>query len=162
VELTPSGRAHAARGAPKAGQGLRYHPVLNYLERCQWDGVARLDQWTVNYLGAPDTPYVRAVSSKWMISAVARVHRPGCKVDTGLILEGFQGIRKSTAIGVLANPWFTDEVADLGTKDSALQLAGVWILELAELDSMSRGEVSGIKAFMSRSKDRYRPPMRGG
>ena len=152
-------------GAEIAGQAVeavarerRFHPVLDYLNRCRWDGVPRLDTWAIDYLGAPDTPYVRAVSARWMMSAVARVSEPGCKADCALILEGAQGMLKSTALKTLAVPWFTDELADFGTKDAALQLAGIWIVELGELDSISRSEVSRIKAFMSRTTDRYRPP----
>lgn len=93
-----------------------------------------------------------------MISAVARVFEPGCKADCCLILEGEQGIRKSTALRVLTQPWFTDEIADIGSKDAALQTRGVWVIEIAELDSMSRSDIGKIKAFMSRMTDRFRPP----
>jgi predicted P-loop ATPase len=156
---------HVIVGPEIAGQAVeavarerRFHPVLEYLDRCKWDGKPRLDAWAITYLGAEDTAYVRAVSARWLMSAIARVAEPGCKADSALILEGPQGMLKSTALKTLANPWFTDELADFGTKDAALQLAGVWIVELAELDSISRGEVSRIKAFMSRTADRYRPP----
>jgi predicted P-loop ATPase len=93
-----------------------------------------------------------------MISAVARIHRPGAKADCCLILEGPQGIRKSTALRTLAGEYFTDELADLGSKDAAMQTRGVWIIELSELDSLSNSEVARIKAFMSRTTDRFRPP----
>jgi predicted P-loop ATPase len=135
-----------------------FHPILDYLKRCESGGVRRLDTWMIDYLGAADTHFVRAASVRWLISAVARIFEPGCRADHVLILEGPQGILKSTALKTLGHPWFTDEVAELGTKDAAMQLAGRWIIELAELDSMSRGEVSRIKAFISRSADRYRPP----
>jgi predicted P-loop ATPase len=75
-----------------------------------------------------------------------------------LVLEGPQGLYKSTALKVLAEPWFTDEIADLGSKDSSMQVHGVLIVEIAELDAMSKSEVSKVKAFMSRAVDRYRPP----
>jgi len=140
------------------GRARPFHPVLDYLTGCIWDGNPRLDLWAVQYLGAEDTPYVRAVSSRWMIAAVARVAAPGCKADCALILEGRQGLLKSTALKTLARPWFTDEIADIGTKDAALQVAGVWVIELPELDSISRSDVSRIKAFMSRTNDRFRPP----
>src|SRR5262245_59812264 len=103
-----------ANGCRASGAG--YHPVLNYLSRCQWDGKARLDTWAVRYLGAEDTPYVRTVAAKWLISAVARVHVPGCKADCMLILEGHQGLGKSTALKTLAQPWFSDEIAALGQR----------------------------------------------
>jgi predicted P-loop ATPase len=148
----------AGQAVEAVARERRFHPVLDYLDSCVWDGQPRLDLWTVQYLGAEDTPYVRAVSSRWMIAAVARVTEPGCKADCALIFEGPQGLLKSTALKTLADPWFTDEIADLGTKDAALQVAGVWILEMPELDSISRAGVSRIKAFMSRTTDRFRPP----
>jgi putative DNA primase/helicase len=83
--------------------------------------------------------------------AVARIFKPGCKDDTCLVLEGPQGLLKSTALSTLAAPWFTDEISDWGTKDAAMQVRGVWITELAELDAMGRPDAS-------RSTDRYRPP----
>ena len=135
-----------------------FHPVRSYLKDLTWDGKHRLDSWLPEYLGVDPSPYAAAVGSRWMISAVARVFEPGCKADCCLILEGEQGIRKSTALRVLAQPWFTDEIADIGSKDAALQTRGVWVIEIAELDSMSRSDIGKIKAFMSRMTDRFRPP----
>ncbi|MBI4905137.1 MAG: hypothetical protein HY820_15995 [Acidobacteria bacterium] len=135
-----------------------FHPVRAYLKDLTWDGKHRLESWLPDYLGVDPSPYSAAVGSRWIISAVARVFEPGCKADCCLILEGEQGIRKSTALRVLAQPWFTDEIADLGSKDAALQTRGVWVIEIAELDSMSRSDIGKIKAFMSRMTDRFRPP----
>ena len=97
--------------------------------------------------------------SRWMISAVARIMQPGAKVDHMLILEGPQGGRsraRSRCSPVLS--WFTDELAEIGSKDAAQQMRGIWIIEIAELDAISRAEVSRIKAFLTRTTDRYRPP----
>lgn len=135
-----------------------FHPVRAFLKELTWDGTHRLETWLSEYLGVDPSPYAAAVGSRWMISAVARIFEPGCKADCCLILEGEQGIRKSTALRALAQPWFTDEIADLGSKDAALQTRGVWVIEIAELESMSRAEVGKIKAFMSRMTDRFRPP----
>ena len=139
-------------------RNIRIHPVRDYLTSLVWDGTPRLDTWTVTHLGAEDTPLHRAMGALWMISAVARIMRPGVKADHMLILEGPQGIKKSTALKVLASDeWFTDELAELGSKDAAQQMRGVWIIEIAELDAISRAEVSRIKAFLTRTTDRYRP-----
>jgi predicted P-loop ATPase len=152
-------------GVEVAGQAVQtvardrqFHPVRAYLDSLQWDGQPRLTTWLTTYLGVEDTKYSAAVGLRWTRSAVARIYQPGAKVDCCLILEGPQGGKKSTALKTLAGDWFTDEIADLGSKDSALQTQGVWIIEIAELDSMTRAEVSRIKAFMSRATDRFRPP----
>ena len=89
---------------------------------------------------------------------MARIFRPGAKADCCLILEGPQGIRKSTALRTIAGDYFTDELVDLGSKDAAMQTRVVWIIELSELDNLGHAEVARIKAFMSRTTDRFRPP----
>lgn len=136
----------------------KYHPVREYLSGLVWDGKPRIEDWLVRLGGAPDTRYTRAVSSKWLISAVARIMRPGCRADTVLILEGAQGARKSTAVSVLGGEW-TSSMANgsLGSKDAMEQLRGRWIIEMAELDAMSRSEISTAKAFITRTSDYYRP-----
>jgi predicted P-loop ATPase len=135
-----------------------FHPVLDYLDGLTWDGKPRLDDWMSDYLGVVPSDYVTAVSQRSMIGAVARVRDPGCKVDNMPIFEGLQGIGKSKMAQAMFEPWFTDEIADLGSKDAAMQMQGVWAIEVSELDAMSRGEVSKIKAFISRRVDRFRPP----
>jgi predicted P-loop ATPase len=135
-----------------------FDPVRTYLDGLRWDGTKRVETWLSLYLGAESSRYTTAVGERWLTSAVARIYQPGCKADCVLILEGAQGLGKSRALRVLADPWFTDEIADLGTKDAAMQLLGVWVIEIAELDSMTRTEVSRVKAFLSRSADRFRPP----
>jgi putative DNA primase/helicase len=136
----------------------KFHPVRDIFENLVWDKAARLDMMGVYCFGCEDTPYVRAVFPRWMISGVARIFEPGCKVDCMLILEGKQGLLKSTAIRTLAYPWFTDEMPPLGTPDAAIQIRGKWIIEISELESMSRAEVKTLNAFMSRTTDRFRPP----
>lgn len=135
-----------------------YNPLREWLKGLKWDGQPRAFNWLTQYLGVPDSPYTRAVGEKWLISAVARVFHPGCKADCSLILEGPQGIGKSRALRTLAGSYFTDEIADFGSKDAAMQMRGVWIIELSELDTLNRSEVGRIKSFMSRSTDRFRLP----
>src|SRR5262249_42604988 len=95
--------------------------------------------------------------SKFLISAVARIYEPGCQADHIIILESDQGEGKSTALRIMGDPFFTDDLAELGTKDASLATAGVWIIELSELDAMTRADRSRIKSFVSRRVDRYRP-----
>lgn len=133
-----------------------YHPVRDYFDSLQWDGVARIDSWLAKYLGAESNPYATAVGRWWLISGAARVYDPGCKVDHVLILEGHQGIRKSSALAVLAGDWFTDTPIDLNSKDAYGAIQGKLIIELAELDSLFRAENSRAKAFFSSGVDRYR------
>jgi predicted P-loop ATPase len=148
-----------SRSVAAIARDIRIHPVRDYLRSLAWDETPRLETWTIAYLGAADTQLNRAFGSLWMISAVARIMKPGCKVDHMLILEGPQGAKKSSALKVLAGEeWFTDELAEIGSKDAAQQMCGIWIIEIAELDAISRAEVSRIKSFLSRGVDRYRPP----
>lgn len=135
------------------------HPVREYLDGLPaWDGVGRLDQWLTYYFGVLDTPYARVVGRRWLISAIARIYNPGCKVEGTLILEGRQGLLKSTACSVLTGKqWFTDELPDLRSKDSAIHLHGRWVVEIAELKSIQGATVETVKSFLTRTVDRYRP-----
>jgi predicted P-loop ATPase len=152
-------------GVEIAGQAVQtvarqreFHPVREYLDSLKWDGTSRIDGWLSLYLGVEQGEYAAAVGARWLISAVARIYKPGAKCDCCLILEGPQGAGKSRALKILGGDRFADEIAELGSKDAAMQTRGVWIIEIAELDSMSRAEVGRIKAFMSRPVDRFRPP----
>jgi len=148
----------AGQAVQTAAMETRFHPVRDYLNRLSWDGIGRLDDWLTLYWGVEPSEYARAVGARWLISAVARIYRPGVKADQCLILEGPQGSKKSTALRVLTEPWFTDEISDLGTKDASLQTRGVWLIEMSELDAMRRSDLAKVKAFISRSTDRFRPP----
>ena len=143
-----------------------FHPVREYLEGLSWDGIPRAERWLEDYAcvhPAADahghTRLVRSVARKWLVSCVARAMRPGCKVDTMLILEGRQGIGKSRALAALAGErFFCDAAIDFGSKDACQTLQGVWIFELAELDAILRRDPSVVKAFLSRPTDRFRVP----
>lgn len=134
-----------------------FHPVRDYLNGLRWDGVKRLDTWMIDHLGVKNNDLHRAFSARWMIGLVARVMDPGCQLDTAMILESRQGLKKSTALRTLAEPWFTDHVPELGNKDAMAQLQGVWIVELAELTSFSKAETHRIRSFLSTRVDRFRP-----
>jgi predicted P-loop ATPase len=150
--------ATAAQAVEAVARDRTFNPVRDYLSGLQHDGVSRIDTWLSTCLGAENMSYNATVGRAMLIAAVARIDRPGCKVDTVPIFEGAQGARKSTAVKTLFDPWFSDELADLGSKDAAMQTRGVWGIEVSELDAMSRTEVSRIKAFITRTTDRFRPP----
>lgn len=133
------------------------HPVRSYLRSLEWDGVARLDSWLIDYCGAQDSDYARNIGKWWLISAVARIMQPGCKADHVLILEGAQGIGKSTVFQILAGQWVCDSTLTIGEKDAYQLIKGRWIIELAELDSLNRADASRAKAFFTSPTDTYRP-----
>lgn len=136
-----------------------YSPVAEYLRSIVWDKNPRLNKWLRDYLGAIDDPYTNAIGPKWLISAVKRVMEPGCQADYTLVLEGSQGKKKSTALRALTGKdWFSDDISDIGSKDSAMQLQGKWIVELSELDAFRRAEITTIKAWLVRREDHFRPP----
>lgn len=138
----------------------QFHPVVDWLASLQWDGFNRLDTWLTTACGCPETAYHADVGAKTLIAAVRRVRSPGCKFDTMMVLEGLQDLGKSSLLRRLAGEdWFSDSMpANLESKDAAMALAGRWITEFAELQHVVRLEVETIKAFLSRSTDRYRPP----
>lgn len=137
----------------------RFHPVRDYLDALVWDSKPRLNNWLSYYLGVERIEnYTEEIASRWMIGAVARIYQPGCFAKYCLVLEGEQDLRKSTALETLGVPWFTDDVAELGTKDASMQIGNAWIVELAELDSVRRAHISAIKAFISRKTDKFRKP----
>ncbi|KDO00823.1 VapE domain-containing protein [Pseudomonas donghuensis] len=133
-----------------------FHPVREYLAKLEWDRVPRLGVWLHKILGVTLNDYSAKVGKRWMISAVARVMRPGCKADTVMILEGAQGAGKSTAMSILGGQWFMDTPFTLGDKDAFQAIRGKWIVELGELDSFNKAESTKAKQFFSASTDTYR------
>lgn len=134
-----------------------FHPVREYLDSCEWDGVPRVETLLVDYLGAEDSPYTRAVTRKTLVAAVARIYRPGCKFDYMLTLRGRQGLGKSALIAKLGGQWFSDSFTTLQGKDAYEQVLGVWIMEVGELAGMRKAEAETIKLYISKQVDRFRP-----
>lgn len=136
-----------------------YHPIRAYFENLpEWDGVKRVDTLLIDYLGAEDSPYVRAVTRKELCAAYMRVHHPGMKFDTMIVLNGDQGIGKSTLIAKLGGEWYSDSLnlSDMNDKTAAEKLQGYWIMEIGELAGMKKADLDKVKAFVSRQDDKYR------
>jgi predicted P-loop ATPase len=134
-----------------------FHPVRDYLNGCTWDGVPRVETLLIDYLGAEDNDYTRAVTRKTLVAAVARIFKPGCKFDYMLTLRGRQGIGKSALIGKLGGQWFSDTFTTIQGKEAYEQVMGVWIMEVGELAGMRKAEAETIKLYVSKQTDRFRP-----
>ena len=139
-------------------QDNKFHPVRDYLQGIKWDGECRVDELFIKYLGAEDTPYVRAATRKWLCGAVARVMHPGIKFDTAIVLYGSQGLGKSLILEKLGKSWFNNSLVDIKTKDTMEQIQGSWVIELGELAPTFKNENEIVKAFISRTSDRFRSP----
>ncbi len=135
-----------------------YHPVRDYLEGLpEWDGVERADRLLVTFLGADDTEYVHQVTRKTLCAAIRRIYEPGCKFDTLLVLNGPQGLGKSTLIRKLAEPWFGDSLllSDIcyNGKAAAEKIQGIWIEEIAELSGLKKVDIETLRGFITRQDD---------
>jgi predicted P-loop ATPase len=148
------------RAVQAAARSNLFHPVREYLDALVWDGTPRLDTWLITYFHAEDTAYVRAIGPRFLISAVARIRDPGCKADYALVLESPQGNVKSEAVRILAvrDAWSTDRLSAVASKDAAQEMAGVWLIEIAEMDALLKASASAKKSFLTRRSDRFRPP----
>ncbi len=142
-----------------------YNPIKDKLNPLVWDRVPRMDTWLETYCGAQVTDdgyditsYIRNVGPKWLISAVARALDPGCQADDVLILEGKQGIGKTSALRILGGKWYSKAEGKLTDKDTKMLVNTSWIVEMAELSSMNNTESEAQKAFFSERVDRFRPP----
>ena len=135
----------------------KFHPVRDYLDGCTWDGVTRVETLLIDYMGAEDNAYIRAVTRKTLVAAVARVYRPGVKFDYMLTIRGRQGLGKSAFIAKLGGPWFSDTFTTMQGKDAYEQVQGVWIMEVGELAGMRKAEAETIKLYVSKQVDRFRP-----
>ena len=133
-----------------------FNDVTAYLEGLQWDGVPRLERLFIDYLGAEDSPYTRAVTRKAFTAAVARAMVPGTKFDVMTILSGPQGIGKSTLLDKMSRGFFNDSIRTFEGKEASELLQGVWLVEISELDAFRRTDVARIKQFLSQRADRFR------
>ncbi|MED4123066.1 virulence-associated E family protein [Halalkalibacterium halodurans] len=134
----------------------RFHPIQDYLNGLMWDGIERLDTLLIDYLGANDTEYVRAVTRKMFLAAVARVMQPGIKFDNVLVMVGPQGLGKSYIVKKLGQKWHSDSISTVQGKEAYEQLQGSWLIELAELSATRKAEAEAVKHFISKQEDSYR------
>ena len=155
-KITGEGKIRDAFGL--VTQKNSVHPVKEYLKSLVWDGVKRLDSLFIDYLGAEDSEYTRAVTRKSLTAAVRRVKVPGVKFDTVLTFTGPEGVGKSTILDKLGGAWFSDSFGGVEGKEAFEQIQGVWLMEVAELAGMKSSDFESVKHFISKRSDRYRVP----
>ncbi|GAA0434560.1 VapE family protein [Virgibacillus salarius] len=133
-----------------------FHPIHDYLESFEWDGVKRLDTLFIDYLGATDSDYTRTVTRKMFMAGVVRIYEPGTKFDEMLVLVGPQGCGKSTILAKMGRQWFSDSLKSFESKEAGEYLQNSWIFEFGELSAMKKAEIEEVKAFTSKTTDMYR------
>ena len=145
----------------KVADDRRFHPIRDYMDALpEWDKVPRVETLLVRCLQADDTRYVRTVTRKTFAAAVARVYHPGTKYDSILVLDGAQGIGKSTIFkDLVGDEYYSDTLSltDMNDKSGAEKLQGFWIVEIGELAGMKKADIEKVKAFLSTADDKYRP-----
>ena len=154
TERVPTSDVHDALQVVAAAHP--FHPVRDYLDALRWDGTERIAHFFEDYCGCPRDAYHMAVARSLFVSAVARIYKPGCKVDTMVILESEQGLGKSKLWLTLFGEWCAELTASLSDKDFYASLRGVWCMDFAELDAFSRSEATQIKRILTSQSDNYR------
>ena len=136
-----------------------FNPVQEFITQETWDGQPRIATTIIDYLGAEENPLVREQTKLWFVAAVARVFRPGCKLDNVLTLPGPQGIGKSTFFKAISGRWFNDSFSFAsGDKEKVETITNGWIIEISELNGLKRAnDADAAKAFLSRCSDYMRP-----
>lgn len=158
IGLPKIGRIQIFDAVDLVGSERSFHPLRDYLGGLVWDKVERLRGLFQSYFGAERSAYTEAIGPMFATAMVARIFKPGCRCDYMVVLQGPQGARKSTACKILGGGHFSDNLPDVTCgKDVSQHLAGKWLIEIAEMSAMSKAEDAALKAFVTRTDERYRP-----
>lgn len=157
-KLLIKGEGTLAAGISMVAAKNKFHPVREWLRSLPWDGKSRLRYLFSDCFGTAESEYFALCGQYFLIGMVARIFKPGCAMQYMPILEGSQGKGKSTALRILGGEWYAETPFKIGDKDAYMQIAGVWLYEIPELDSFNRAESTAVKAFVTIQTDRYREP----
>ena len=139
----------------------RVSPIKDYLEALVWDGTERVETCLP---GVADTRYNRLVARKVLAAAVARVYQPGFKWDHTLVLQGGEGLGKSTWIEKMANVGVPERrtyhytLGPINSKDTLLAMHMSWIVVSDEGHSLRKADNDALKEFLTRTHDVFRMP----
>ena len=135
----------------------KYNPIIDYLNIVKWDGQERVERLFIDLLDADDTDLNRYMTKIWFVAAVKRIFEPGCKFDNMIVLQGEQGIGKSSICDLISLKYSNNvSLNEIGSKDLINKLNRTWIAVVDELDSFNKKEMSNIKTFISNTKDTAR------
>ena len=139
----------------------RYHPVCDFLNSLQWDGTERIRYCLHHFLGSDTDDYTYEAMKLFLLGAISRAFKPGCKFETMLCLVGGQGAGKSSFFHLLAvdDEWFSDDLKKLDDENVYLKMQGHWIIEMSEMIATANAKsIEDIKSFLSRQKETYKIP----
>lgn len=139
----------------------KYHPIRDYLNSLEWDGTERIRYALTRFLGAEDSEYTYQCLRLFMLGAISRVFKPGCKFEVMLCLVGGQGAGKSSFFRLLAvkDEWFSDDLKKIDDDNVYRKMQGHWIIEMSEMIATANAKsIEEIKSFISRAKETYKVP----
>ena len=157
--LTSEKKIAAAIGIVANENG--YHPIRDYLNGLSWDGTERIRTCLHHFLGADSDQYTYEALRLFMLGAISRVFKPGCKFEVMLCLVGGQGAGKSTFFRLLAvkDEWFSDDLKKIDDDNVYRKMQGHWIIEMSEMIATANARsIEDIKSFISRAKETYKVP----
>lgn len=151
--------AHCTQAVEQVAYDAAYDPIISWLDGLPpWDTIERLPSFFEDFCGVERSPYAEFCGISFFVSLVARAYRPGCQVDTVLVLQGAEGVRKTSLCRLLGGPWYKAITLSFESKDLFTSLRATWLGELAELDSFARSGQARIKSLLTTMSDSYRPP----
>ena len=141
-----------------AAKAKTVHPLRDWLNSLIWDLKPRIDTWLYDYFGAQKKEIISCMGKWWLISSIARIFEPGCQVDYVLVLEGHQGEGKTKACRILGGQYYLGSMRGVDENYIGMRIQGVWIIEIAEMETFRSATKDKVKAFITQTEDVYKVP----